>query len=156
MVQASRNIPEPYQSTLIYLLRFLLLVTDHEVSNKMTQTNVAIIFGPSLFKSPLTKTGSLEGVDSSTALAENFLHVKWTQFLLSDFYDIFEPNSNKVHDHVNYKEFRYNDLSNIQKQKKEKKGDISIARKDRIIDRTLSLVVNGSKQVRCQSIKVML
>lgn len=95
MISAAQKIVEPYRSTIIHLLRFLLLVTEHQASNKMSRTNMAIIFGPSLFKSP-SRTGEYNSSDSSSALAENFLHVKWTEFLLSDFHTIFEPGTSKV------------------------------------------------------------
>ncbi len=95
MIKAARGIVEPYLSTLTHLLRFLGSVVEHEASNKMTRTNVAIIFGPSLFKSTV-KGGERESLDSTQALAENFLHVKWTEFLLGNFSEIYEPGVVKV------------------------------------------------------------
>ena len=52
----------------------------------MSRTNLAIVFGPCIFKSPDSKKLNL---DASVALIEeNFLHVKWMEFLLENFYDI--------------------------------------------------------------------
>lgn len=52
IIEAVKKLNEIHRTTLLYLLRFLMKVQSFSVENKMGITNLAIVFGPCLFRCP--------------------------------------------------------------------------------------------------------
>lgn len=63
-----------------YLLEFLALVTDRSCLNKMTASNLAVVFGPNLARSR----------DQALSLANIGPINAFTEFVLSNQEDVFE------------------------------------------------------------------
>ena len=77
----------PHRNMMIYICRFLLKIISFEAQNKMSKANIAIIFGPNVFKPPehLANTAEL----SISVVEDNFRYIRWLELLLNNFYDIF-------------------------------------------------------------------
>jgi hypothetical protein len=89
---AARSIKNPYKSALIYLCRFLISVSALEKTNRMSRTNVSIIFGPCIFKD--INVDPNKPVDPGRDLVkENFLYIKWIDYILEHFDEIYSPAS---------------------------------------------------------------
>jgi hypothetical protein len=58
----------------------------------MSKANIAIIFGPNIFKPPesLGKSADL----SITVVEDNFSYIRWLELLLNNFHEIFESEVN--------------------------------------------------------------
>ena len=73
------EVPERRKETLKYLLEFMLRISGKSEFNKMTSSNLAVVFGPSLFRCD----GSVEGAKNQGYLNGVLMH------LLESFDDIF-------------------------------------------------------------------
>ena len=49
---ALQTLPQGHKETILFMLGFLLKVTEYQDLNKMTETNVGIVFVPTLMRSP--------------------------------------------------------------------------------------------------------
>ncbi|XP_070572891.1 active breakpoint cluster region-related protein-like isoform X3 [Ptychodera flava] len=73
MVSLLENLPEPNQSTVIYLLEHLRRVANNEIENKMTLHNLATVFGPNLLRPSVN-------VDEENASSQSFMLLEATCF----------------------------------------------------------------------------
>lgn len=87
-IKVFQSIQTPYRNLLIYICRFLLKIISFESQNKMSKANIAIIFGPNIFKSPESFGNSNEL--SITVVEDNFSYIRWLELLLNNFHEIFE------------------------------------------------------------------
>jgi hypothetical protein len=74
-----------------YILRFLVKLSSYSEHNKMVETNIAIIFGPSVFRCP-----SEGNPDSQDVVTENFQSVELFQTLMKHFDALFPATSNEI------------------------------------------------------------
>nr|XP_027203786.1 rho GTPase-activating protein 1-like [Dermatophagoides pteronyssinus] len=77
------RLPEPNYQLLKYIIEFLVKVMDHSEFNKMTASNLAIVFGPNLLWSNKTNQTLDSSLDSITAINS------FTEFLLRNKEQIF-------------------------------------------------------------------
>lgn len=77
------RLPEPNYQLLKYVINFLVKVMDHSEFNKMTASNLAIVFGPNLLWSNRTNQTLDSSLDSITAINS------FTEFLLRNHVQIF-------------------------------------------------------------------
>ena len=75
---------------LLYICRFILKIVSFESQNKMTRANLAIIFGPNIFKPPEI-AGKIEEL-TYNEVENNFRYIRWLELLLANFDDVFQDN----------------------------------------------------------------
>lgn len=69
------------------MCRFLLKIISFESQNKMSKANIAIIFGPNIFKPP---ESSASNELSISEVEDNFRYIRWLELLLANFNEIFQ------------------------------------------------------------------
>ncbi|KAK7063108.1 Rho GTPase-activating protein 9, partial [Halocaridina rubra] len=79
--KAVRKLPPENYDTLRVLLQHLLRVTDYESDNRMSISNLAIVFGPCLLWPKFTTSCDL--------MTDVMLHNRVVEGLLSDFAKVF-------------------------------------------------------------------
>jgi hypothetical protein len=78
-------------SCLEYILRFLLKLASYSEHNKMVETNIAIIFGPNVFRCP-----SEDNTDSQDIVTENLQTVNFFSTLMKKFHSLFPAMPSKI------------------------------------------------------------
>lgn len=78
-VMILQTLPDDNYQLLKYILSFLLLIVDRKDLNKMTSSNLAIVFGPNLLWSR----------DQAASLTSTSAIIYFTEFLLDNFKQIF-------------------------------------------------------------------
>nr|XP_014353913.1 PREDICTED: breakpoint cluster region protein-like [Latimeria chalumnae] len=65
MINTLQSLPEPNRKTFLFLLDHLKRIASNKPVNKMTHSNLATVFGPSLLRSPQTDSSSGKCMDVS-------------------------------------------------------------------------------------------
>ena len=80
------QIPQPNLDVLLYICKYLLLVSEREAKNKMGIPNLVIVFAPNLFRCPSEKASPEKYLIESMQASKAFT------IMLDKFYDVFDDD----------------------------------------------------------------